>query len=49
MLEEQFREMKETLSLTGVEAEFNAGEQIPEDRIQNSLKLFCEKVIPAFR
>ena len=46
---EQLREMKETLSLSGVVAEFNAGEQIPEKRIQNSLKLFCEKVIPAFR
>lgn len=45
---EQLQRMKETLSLTGVVCEFNAGEQIPEDRINNSLKLFCEKVMPAF-
>ena len=49
MVIEQLKVMKDTLSLTGVVAEFNAGELIPEDRIANSLRLFCEEVIPAFR
>lgn len=46
---EQLRVMRDTLSLTGVVAEFNAGELIPEEKIANSLRLFCEEVIPAFR
>ena len=49
MVIEQLKVMKDTLSLTGVVAEFNAGELIPEDKISNSLRLFCEEVIPAFR
>ena len=49
MVIEQLRVMKETLSLTGVVAEFNAGELIPEEKISSSLRLFCEEVIPALR
>ena len=49
MVIDQLRVMKDTLSLTGVVAEFNAGELIPEDRIASSLRLFCEEVIPAFK
>ncbi len=49
MVIEQLKVMKDTLSLTGVVAEFNAGELISEDKISNSLRLFCEEVIPAFR
>ena len=49
MVAEQLRTMRDALSLTGVVAEFNAGELIPEDKIANSLRLFCEEVIPAFR
>lgn len=49
MVVEQLRVMRDELSLTGVAAEFNAGELIPEDKIANSLRLFCEEVIPAFR
>ena len=49
MVIEQLKVMKDALSLTGVVAEFNAGELIPEDKISNSLRLFCEEVIPAFR
>ena len=37
MVIEQLRAMKDTLSLTGVVAEFNAGELIPEDKIASSL------------
>ena len=49
MVIEQLKVMKDTLSLTGVVAEFNAGELISEDKISNSLRLYCEEVIPAFR
>ena len=49
MVIEQLKVMKDTLRLTGVVAEFNAGELISEDKISNSLRLFCEEVIPAFR
>ncbi len=49
MVIEQLRNMRDTLSLTGVVAEFNAGELIPEDKISSSLRLFCEEVMPAFK
>ena len=49
MVVSQLRVMREALSLTGVVAEFNAGELIPEEKIAGSLRLFCEEVIPAFR
>lgn len=45
----QLRTMRDALSLSGVVAEFNAGELIPADKIANSLRLFCEEVAPAFR
>lgn len=46
---EQLSAMKEALNLSGVVAEFNAGELIPEEKIASSLRLFCEKVVPAFK
>ena len=49
MVVEQLRVMRDTLSLTGVAAEFNAGELIPEEKIASSLRLFCEEVIPALQ
>ena len=49
MLIEQLAHMRDALSLTGVVAEFNAGEEIPPDKIASSLKLFCEEVAPALR
>ena len=49
MVIEQLQRMKETLHLSGVVAEFNAGELIPRERIAKSLRLFCEKVVPAFK
>lgn len=49
MVVEQLNIMKETLSLSGVVAEFNAGEGISKEQIANSLRLVCEKVMPAFR
>ncbi|MCH7745465.1 MAG: LLM class flavin-dependent oxidoreductase [Chloroflexi bacterium] len=49
MVIEQLQNMKETLSLSGIVAELNAGELIPRENLERSLRLFCEKVIPAFR
>jgi alkanesulfonate monooxygenase SsuD/methylene tetrahydromethanopterin reductase-like flavin-dependent oxidoreductase (luciferase family) len=49
MIIEQLKELQEALHVTEVVAEFNAGEQIPPERIERSLRLFCEKVIPAFK
>ena len=45
---EQIRSTSKELNLSGVAAEFNAGEQVPRDRVARSLKLFCEEVAPAF-
>ena len=49
MVIDQIRELQEALHLTEVVAEFNAGELIPQEHIERSLRLFCEKVIPAFK
>ena len=46
---ERLHELRETLHLSGVVAELNAGELIPREGVAGSLRLFCEKVIPAFR
>lgn len=49
MVIEQLHKMKETLSLSGIVAELNAGELIPRENLERSLRLLCEKVIPAFK
>ncbi len=49
MVIEQLHKMRETLSLSGVVAELNAGELIPAEKIARSLRLLCEKVMPAFK
>jgi len=49
MVIEQLARLRDTLSLSGVVAEFNAGEEIPPDKIESSLKLFCEEVMPALK
>ena len=48
MVVDRLREMKETLHLSGVVAEFNAGDLIPQEKAATSLRLFCERVAPAF-
>ena len=45
----RLRELKETLHLSAIVAEFNAGELIPRERVARSLRLFCERVVPAFK
>ena len=49
MVVERIQELKEALQLSGVVAEFNAGELLPPEAVSRSLKLFCERVIPAFK
>lgn len=49
MVVEQLSKLREALHLTEVVAEFNAGELIPQEHIERSLRLFCEKVIPELR
>ena len=49
MVVERLQEMKETLGLSGVVVELNAGELIPPEGVARSLRLFCERVIPAFK
>ena len=49
MVVERIHELKDTLKLSGIVAEFNAGELLPSDAVSTSLKLFCERVVPAFK
>ena len=49
MVIERLSGMRDALNLSGVVAEFNAGEEIPPDKIASSLRLFCKEVTPAFR
>ena len=46
---EQLIRMRDTLSLSGIVAELNAGEELPPEKIASSLRLLCEEVMPAFR
>ena len=45
----KFKEYEEELGLSGLILEFNHGGQIPYDRVLNSMRLFCDKVIPQFK
>lgn len=45
---DKIKEIADALQLTGMVLEFNAGERLPEDKLNRSLELFCEKVAPAF-
>jgi alkanesulfonate monooxygenase SsuD/methylene tetrahydromethanopterin reductase-like flavin-dependent oxidoreductase (luciferase family) len=49
MVVERIDLLRDTLQINTVVGEFNAGEQLPAEKIERSLQLFCEKVIPAFR
>lgn len=49
MVVERIHELRDSLKLSGLVAEFNAGELLPANAVSASLKLFCDKVIPAFR
>ncbi len=49
MVVDRLQEMKERLGLSGLVAEFNAGELLPREAVARSLRLFCEKVLPRFK
>ncbi len=46
---EQLKNMIDVLTLDGIAAEFNAGEEIPAGIVENSLSLFCKEVMPKLR
>lgn len=46
---ERLRELRELLGLHGVLAELNPGGLIPPERVARSMRLLCERVVPAFR
>ena len=45
---DKIKEIGDALQLSGMVLEFNAGERMSEKKINRSLELFCEKVLPAF-
>ncbi len=49
MVIDRIHELKERLKLTSIVAEFNAGEEISESDIERSMRLMCDKVMPAFK
>ena len=49
MVAAQLAKLRDTLSLSGVVAELNAGEEIPAHKIESSLELFCKEVMPALQ
>ena len=48
MVVDRLLAMKERLHLSGVVAEFNAGDVVPPGNVATSLRLFCERVVPTF-
>ena len=49
MVADRLAQLREELGLDGILAEMNCGMRIPPDRVMNSLKMMCERVIPQFR
>jgi alkanesulfonate monooxygenase SsuD/methylene tetrahydromethanopterin reductase-like flavin-dependent oxidoreductase (luciferase family) len=49
MVVDRLLELRETLHLSGIVAEFAAGEMLPAEGVSRSLRLFCQEVAPAFR
>jgi alkanesulfonate monooxygenase SsuD/methylene tetrahydromethanopterin reductase-like flavin-dependent oxidoreductase (luciferase family) len=48
MVADRLHALREELGLDGILAELNCGGLIPHERVMNSLRLLCEKVIPRF-
>jgi len=46
---DKIKELGHELQLSGMVLEFNPGERLPEEKINRSIELFCEKVIPKFK
>jgi hypothetical protein len=48
MVVDRLQGLKAELGLDGILAELNCGSLIPHERVMNSLRLLCEKVMPHF-
>jgi len=46
---ERLRDVRDTLGLSGILAEFNCGMRIPQEKVLTSLRLTCQHVMPHFR
>ena len=46
---QRLEDLQELLGLSGIIAEINVGGLIPQDKVRNSLRLFCEEVVPRLR
>ena len=49
MVADRLAQLQDELGLSGILAEMNCGMRIPNERVVNSLRLMCQKVIPQFR
>jgi alkanesulfonate monooxygenase SsuD/methylene tetrahydromethanopterin reductase-like flavin-dependent oxidoreductase (luciferase family) len=49
MVVERINTLRDELHVNTIVGEFNAGERLPADKVESSLRLFCDKVMPAFR
>jgi alkanesulfonate monooxygenase SsuD/methylene tetrahydromethanopterin reductase-like flavin-dependent oxidoreductase (luciferase family) len=48
MVVDRLQALQEELGLDGILAELNCGSLIPHERVMNSMRLLCEKVMPRF-
>jgi alkanesulfonate monooxygenase SsuD/methylene tetrahydromethanopterin reductase-like flavin-dependent oxidoreductase (luciferase family) len=49
MVVDRLQALQEELGLDGILAELNCGSLIPHERVMNSMRLLCEKVMPRFK
>ena len=49
MVVDRLRELREAADLDGVSAEINPGSMLSHDQVMNSLRLWCEEVMPRFK
>jgi alkanesulfonate monooxygenase SsuD/methylene tetrahydromethanopterin reductase-like flavin-dependent oxidoreductase (luciferase family) len=49
MVIDRLQQLQEMLGISGILAEMNCGQQVPNQHIQSSMRLFMEKVAPALR
>ena len=49
MVIDRLQQLQESLGLSAILAEMNCGQQIPNQHILSSMRLFMDKVAPALR
>jgi alkanesulfonate monooxygenase SsuD/methylene tetrahydromethanopterin reductase-like flavin-dependent oxidoreductase (luciferase family) len=49
MVVDRLEELREEAVLDGVSAEINPGSLLPHEQVMNSLRLYCQKVMPHFK